>query len=350
MSRYLLFATELYALPILMPVAAAARARGHVVTWLTSPALAQRLPADAAVVSTWAAISSLRADATFSAVHWVPAQLPGPKVQLFHGLNIDKRDPRRGHFRIRGQFDLYCTHGPVTTRVFEQLARQYGHFAVRETGWPKLDPLFRAPAPDRAILRRAAGRPVVMVASTFTRALSAAPLILETLRKLIARGDRYWLLTLHPKIDPILLDAYQHLAGEHAEFMHADALLDMLRTADVLVSDTSSVIEEFALLCKPVVTVRTRRPKPYLIDVAEPAEIDAAISRALQREPQLLHALDAYGQQIHPSRDGFAAERVIDATEQLLSGAWPSLRRKPANLWRRWRAREKLRALLGRSG
>ena len=33
----------------------------------------------------------------------------------------------------------------ATTAPFEELARQYGHFAVAETGWPKLDPLF---APD----------------------------------------------------------------------------------------------------------------------------------------------------------------------------------------------------------
>ena len=51
----------------------------------------------------------------------------------------------RGHFRIRGLFDLYCTQGPATTEPFEQLAREHGHFAVAETGWPKLDPLF---APD----------------------------------------------------------------------------------------------------------------------------------------------------------------------------------------------------------
>ncbi|MDN5923623.1 MAG: CDP-glycerol glycerophosphotransferase family protein [Xanthomonadales bacterium] len=346
MSRYLLFASELYAVPILLPLAAAARARGHAVTWLTSPALARHLPANEAVITTWAGCQSLHADATFSTVHWLPPQLPGRKIQLFHGLNIDKRDPRKGHFRIRGLFDLYCTHGPVTTKVFEELARKHGHFAVCETGWPKLDPLFRNAVPDPAIVQRAAGRPIVMVASTFTRSLTAAPLILDTLRGLIARGDRYWLLTLHPKSDPVLLEAYQQLAGEHAQFMHADALLDMLRSADVMVCDTSSAIGEFALLGKPIVTVRTRVPKPYLIDISDPQQLDAAIARAMQREPELMRALDAYGQRIHPARDGHAAARVIAASEALLAGKWPSLRRKPLNLWRRWRARSKLRAML----
>lgn len=346
MSRYLLFASELYALPILLPVAAAARARGHRVTWLTSPALARHLPEGERVISTRRELRTVDADATFSTVHWVPPQLPGRKIQLFHGLNTDKRDPRKGHFHIRGLFDLYCTHGPLTTSVFEALARQHGHFAVRETGWPKLDPLFREPAADADIARRAAGRPVVMVASTFTRALTAAPLILDTLRDLIVRGDRYWLLTLHPKSDPALVEAYQRLVGEHAVYMQADALLDMLRSADVMICDTSSAIEEFVLLGKPVVTVRTRVPKPYLIDISDPGELDAAIDRALQRAPKLMQAIDTYGNQIHPSRDGHAAQRVIDATEHLLAGGWPSLRRKPLNLWRRWRARGKLNKLL----
>src|SRR6185312_9564967 len=114
MAHYLLFATELYALPVLRPLGAAIRAAGGDAAW-------------------------------FAASNWVPQFFPGAKVQVFHGFSVDKRSPERGHFRIRGLFDLYCTQGPATTQPFEELARQHGHFAVAETGWPKLDPLF---APD----------------------------------------------------------------------------------------------------------------------------------------------------------------------------------------------------------
>ena len=90
---------------------------------------------------------ALRPRAVFSAANWVPTFVSGAKVQVFHGFNVEKRDEARGHFRVRGLFDLYCTQGPATTARFSELAAREGHFKVVETGWPKLDPVFRGEDP-----------------------------------------------------------------------------------------------------------------------------------------------------------------------------------------------------------
>ncbi len=346
MSAYLLLASELYSLPILRPVAAAARAAGHRVGWLCSDAIAPRLHADEPRVANRRALEAFGADAVFSTVHRIPPQLPGRQVQLFHGLNTDKRDAARGHFRIRGLFDLYCTHGPATTPRFEALAREHGDFAVVETGWPKLDPLFAASSVPAALRAPAGSRPVVMLASTFTESLSAARDLLPTLRTLVARGDRYWLLTLHPKCAPDLFAAYRALSGEHARFLEAGDLLDMLRAADVLLCDTSSVIDEFALLEKPIVTLRTRVPKPYLIDVPDVADVDAALDRALAFPDALRAAVRAHALHVHPLRDGQSALRVVAAAERLLAGGFPALHPRRGSWWRALRGRAALRRLL----
>ena len=130
---------------------------------------------------------ALRPRAVFSAANWVPPFVTGAKVQLFHGFNVEKREDARGHFRVRGLFDLYCTQGPATTAPFRAIAARAGHFAVVETGWPKLDPLFgeRRDA-SRALRDRRARGPVVLFASTFTERLSAAPHLLRCDR----RGNR----------------------------------------------------------------------------------------------------------------------------------------------------------------
>ena len=65
---------------------------------------------------------ALRPRAVFSAANDVPGFIAGAKVQLFHGFNVEKRSDTRGHFRVRGQFDLYCTQGPATTGPFQALA------------------------------------------------------------------------------------------------------------------------------------------------------------------------------------------------------------------------------------
>ncbi|MCW4456444.1 CDP-glycerol glycerophosphotransferase family protein [Flavobacterium sp. MXW15] len=337
MAEYLLFATERYALPILAPLARALHASGQSVSaWFEGGAAGARLP-DVAGVGLKQALA-LRPRAVFSAANWVPPFVAGAKVQLFHGFNVQKREDARGHFRVRGLFDLYCTQGPATTAPFRELAQREGHFAVAETGWPKLDPLFRDDGGESAALRApAGGRPVVLFGSTFTERLSAAPHLHAQIAADIAGGERYWLLTLHPKCPPALFERYRALAGANARFIEPEQVMAAQRAADVLVSDTSSIVSEFIVQHKPVVTFRNRVPQPHMLDFDDPAQLPALLARALDPEPALLAQIRRYADSIHPFRDGLSSERVIAATEDFIAGEMGVLRPKP------WGAR--LRAL-----
>lgn len=350
MPSCVMFATELYALPILRPLATAARARGLDVAWIVTHEIAAHLHADEHRLLSWQAVKAFKSQAVYCAANWVSPRIPGIKIQVFHGFNAEKREPDRGHFALRGFFDLYLTQGPATTEPFLELAREKGYFAVVETGWPKLDPLFDKAGAVSSEFRPAGGRPVVMFASTFSRRLSCAPAVLDTLRELIARGDRYWLLTLHPKCPPELFAAYRALEGTHARFYESDRLIEMQRAADVLVCDTSSVLHEFAVQLKPVVTVRNRKPMPFMLDVSTPGEVDAAIDRALSKPDDLMTAIRVHADAIHPYRDGHSSERMLDATDAFLARAPGTLKRKPLNLKRRWQARSEIRAMLPGDG
>ncbi len=330
MADYLLFATERYALPILQPLADALQAAGHGVhAWFEDGAVGAALPAPVRMVGLREAVA-LKPRAVFSAANWVPTFLTGPKVQLFHGFNVEKRDDARGHFRVRGLFDLYCTQGPATTAPFREMAAQHPHFAVVETGWPKLDPLFRDDGGASAALRAPAlGRPTVLFASTFTERLSAAPHLLEAIAAEVARGDRYWLLTLHPKCAPALFERYRALAGPNAAFVETEQLMPAQRAADVLLADTTSVVSEFVVQNKPVVTFRNRAPKPHMLDFDDVARLPEMLQRALAPTAELRDALTAYADTIHPYRDGRSSERVIAATDDLIAGKLGRLRGKP---------------------
>jgi hypothetical protein len=330
MAVYLLFATERYALPILQPLADALQAAGHeVVAWFEGGAAGAALPPPVRMVGLREAVA-LKPRAGFSAANWVPSFVPGPKVQLFHGFNVEKRDDARGHFRVRGLFDLYCTQGPATTAPFRALAARHPHFAVVETGWPKLDPLFRDDAGAAAALRAPAqGRPVAMFASTFTERLSAAPHLFEAIAAEVAQGHRYWLLTLHPKCAPEWFARYRGLAGANAAFVETEQLIPAQRAADVLVADTTSVVSEFVVQHKPVVTFRNRAPKPHMLDFDDPAQLPAQLERAFAPDAALRRAIVAYADAIHPYRDGHSSERVIAATEDLIAGHLGRLRGKP---------------------
>jgi len=329
MADYLLFATERYALPILQPLADTLQARGHQVGALLVDGAREGEIPNARMMGLREAVG-FRPRAVYAAANWVPSFLTGAKVQVFHGFNVEKREAARGHFRLRGLFDLYCTQGPATTAPFEALARKHRHFKVVETGWPKLDPLFRGDLGASAALRApASGRDVVLFASTFTPRLSAAPHLYDAIRAEIASGDRYWLLTLHPKCAPALVERYRSLAGPNAAFVEPEQVLAAQSASDVLLADTTSVVSEFAFQHKPVVTFRNRSPKPHMLDFDDPSRLPAMLERAFAPSPALVAALRAHADEIHPWRDGRSACRVLAATEDLLSGRLGPLGRKP---------------------
>jgi CDP-glycerol glycerophosphotransferase (TagB/SpsB family) len=343
-GRYLLYASEVYALAVLRPLQAAVRRCGGRTAWFFDGPGAHYLEADERRLRDLSEVREFDPTAIFVPGNLVPDFFPGVKVEVFHGFSVGKRSESRGHFRIRGLFDLYCTQGPTTTPPFRELARRHGHFQVVETGWPKVDPLFRAPEEPANpwTVGWSAKRPLILFASTFTPSLSAAPRLLETIRELSAHGDWNWLVTLHPKMSPDIVRQYRALEGTHLRYAETDDIVPLLQAAEVMVSDTSSVVHEFLLQRKPVVTLCNARPGPHLIDIAEPGQLGPAVGHALGRPAQLMQEISAFAESIHPYRDGRSSDRVLEATHNFIEHGRSALKPKPLNLWRRLQLRRRL--------
>lgn len=277
-------------------------------------------------------------DASFVPGNMIPSFVPGLAVAVFHGFDAGKRN-RRGqddHYNIRGCFDLYCTQGPQTTLRFNELAKQYRYFRVAETGWPTLDPLFDVE--DAA----ANDKPTILMCSTFSRNLTCAPDLYEEVEKLSRQGKWRWLVQFHPKMATEIVDKYKALSNENLQFIETDDVLPLLKQADVMLCDTSSVLLMFLLQQKPVVTYKNAVPGPHLIDFSDPAELEQRLEEALQRPSQLMAAIELFTQNIHPYRDGQSSDRVLDAVEIELARSKKTSCKKPLNLVRNLKARKKL--------
>ena len=346
--KILLFASQVYSLTILRPLQSAALERGDEVAWYYyhPSACAPYRREGERLLESVDEVSSFNADAVMVASNVVPDFFPGIKVQLFHGFDALKRPARRGFQRVRGFFDLYCTHGPAVTEVFQQLAEKHRHFAVVETGWCKLDPLFRGEteppaAPD--------GRPTVLITSTFTPSLSLAVPLHDAIRELAASGRWRVLVTMHSKMAPETVARYRKLQNENLTFIETDDIVPLLQKADLMVSDTSSVIFEFLLLGKPVVTFRNRRPGPWLYDIDDPGQLEPAIQHVLDNPDDFMAEIEKLGEELHPCRDGRSSERVLQAVDRFIDERWgDNLRRKPLNLVRRLKMRRQLHYPLGK--
>jgi CDP-glycerol glycerophosphotransferase (TagB/SpsB family) len=269
----------------------------------------------------------------------VPDFFPGIKVELFHGFHARKRSDERGHFRIRNFFDLYCTQGPDTTIPFKALEKEHGSFEVVETGWPKMDPLFEMHTRTR--LKK--NRKVVLLTSTFTPSLSAAPVLFETVRQLAGTGKWKWLVNFHPKMDEGMIEKYRSIQSDNLVLIETDDVIPLLKEADIMVSDTSSVISEFLLLQKPVVTFRNRAPGHHLLNITSPEKLEETIALGLTHPETLMNEINAYSDHIHPYRDGRSSIRVLEATDRFVAKGRDHLKSRPLNLIRRLKIRKQLK-------
>lgn len=334
--RILLYGSERYVVAILRPIATAARRRGYDVAWYFGGPGAELLESDEVALHSIAQVAAWSSHAVITCNDLVPYFASGVKAQVFHGFDAGK--PR--HIHVRGLFDLYCTTGPADTASFEALAQRLRYFGVRQTGWPKLDPFFLAHGNDRTEVTRV--RPRVLYHSTFSPSWSAAETLYETVSNLSRRGDRDWIVSLHPKMSPDTVAKYRSLEGPNLIFSTVDNILDLFPEVDVMISDTSSALHEFLLTRKPVVTYRNLRPGPYLLDIDAPDRLDDALTAALSRPPELMAAIAAHADAIHPDRDGRSSERVLDAIDAFIRQGGRNERRKPLNWWRKFRIRRRL--------
>ena len=339
--RYLLYANQDYSFPILRPIQEAITERGSQVAWFVhgNANAESYLQETDQLCKSVEAVMDFEPFAVITPNNTVPHFFPGIKTQVFHGFNARKRSSGGvdSHFAIRGFFDLYCTHGPSTTQLFQQLSETFQHFRVVETGWSKIDTLLRQPP-----YRNPTQRPTVMLTSTFSKNLTCAMQLLPAITQLVARNDKDWLVQFHPKMSPLIVDAYKAIKAGNYQFVETSEVMPYLAKADVMVSDTSSILQEFLQLNRPVVTFRNRTPGPWLIDIQKPDELQDAIEQALTRPPGLMQEIKNYNMLLHPYTDGRSSERVLGAIDRFSTVDMNSLKSKPLNVIRKFKIRKEL--------
>lgn len=340
MPKFLLYIAHKYGFPIVRPLQKEILNRGFDVAWFIEIEENKKfIKPEEKLLLRVKEVLSYNPDVVLVATNEVPHFFPGVKVQLFHGFSVDKRSKEKGHFRIRGFFDLYCTQGPSTTEEFKRLAEKHRHFDVVETGWSKVDLLF-------PVKKKHNEKPVIMLASTFTRSMSLTykPKVFKNIKKVIKKNTWNWVITLHPKMDKHIVKKYAKLQ-KYKNVRYVDTLddIEQLREPDVMFSDTSSVIPEFLIQNKPVVTFKNMKPGNHLLNITDAKDIEKSIQLALDFPEELQKNIQKYIEVTHPYTDGRSSIRVVDACLNFLDeNRWQFLKRKPLNLIRKLQMRRRL--------
>lgn len=336
MKHYLLFVVHSYAFSILRPLQAEIQRRGDEAAWWVELECPDLLRRDERRLRTLAEVRTWNPCACFAPGNWIYDFFPGVKVYVYHGFPINKRgDGNADDFVMRGWFDIYCTQSPSRTAPLTRLMERKGCFRVYETGWPKTDSYVRFRA-EAGKSKAAAGRkPTVLVASTFSKGISALAELYPYIQRMADTKPWNWLVTMHPKLykNAELRRRYEQLAATRPNVRFTPIIEDVgeMADTDVLLCDSSSIIVEYMLLGKPVVTLRNTSPGPHLINVLSPELVEQALEQALRPSAELSAAEEAYVATMEAHRDGRNSARVLDAVDDFIGNFWQRLprRRRP---------------------
>ena len=338
--KFLIYISYSYSIPTGKPLEQEILKLGHTVRWFADQDEGkEKLLSEPEALHTIDEAVAYRPHIVLTATDSVAHFISGIKVQIFHGFLANKHSMRKGHFRIRGFFDLYCTQGPSTTSVFNEKKKKYKYFEVIETGWSKVDPLFPLIGKDTS------DKPVILIASTFSPKYSLAyqETMIQEIKRLSETGDYTFLCVLHPKLPREIITRFMALTNENFTFYDTTDLMPLFKMADLMLADTTSAITEFILQEKPVITFNNNKPGPHFINIEKASQLEEAITRAVARPKDVLEAIREYIAITHPYTDGESSKRVINATIDFLHSDRSYLKKKPLNFIRKYKMRKQLK-------
>lgn len=342
--KHLLFATKSYSISILRPLSRAIQRDGESVCWYLGPELNPDLllEADDLLLSTIDDVREFSPDVVYAPGNYIPHFIPGVKVHVFHGMSAPQYG-KKGHFRIRGFFDLYCTHGPRDTEQFNSLQLKYPHFRVVETGWPKLDPLFDS-VKGATKVEGNGGMKTILFAPTFSPSLSSASDLFPVFQKIADEGLYRLVFKFHPKMSKSVCDLYSGLISSYVRMCgsHED-IFPLMANSDLMISDNSSVVLEYLFLKKPLITYRNLSPESFFNNVDSPGLLIDRIHDVLNEHQSVSDAQAEFVLNLHPYFDGKSSERVIRAVREFVHVGCHGLKKKPTNFLRRIKTRMLMR-------
>ena len=318
--KFILFCLNDYSFPILHPIKKVLVEKNYDFIWYVAPKLKTKFPfKEDKYTSSYTKLKSYKSDVILAPGNEVPFFLRGLKTQIFHGLAGEKK----GHFRIRDYFDLYLTQGPYFTSRFLELKKKHKNFDVIETGWPKLDKYFKKDDKHskkrNEILLKNRSKYILLYAPTFSPKLSSAPHVFNEIKSLAQNKSYTILLKFHPLMDVKWVEKYKNLANKNKNiiFKNESDITDYLIISDLLISDTSSVVYEFILLNKPVITFKNISDNYHWKNLIEYRNLENEVIDCIKNDIYFKSRKEII-KKYHPYRDGKSAQRMVEAIESYL--------------------------------
>lgn len=333
-GRYMFYIAKTYSVSIIKPLAAFLDRCKAEYCFFVSDKVKQVKPvewADDLVLTDLKDARKFNPDFVLCPGNFVDFRIPGIKVQVFHGLGVEKAV----HYKIRHFFDIYLTSGPFVTNRYEQMRLKDPYFLIIETGWPKIDYILNYPVTD---LKKKTDIPedkkIILYAPTFSTQHESATALIQIIPK-IMKDNEFWLFKFHELMDAQVIDEFKKIDPNKGRVLPNVEITPYLHAADVMISDTSSVIYEFMVLDKPIITYKTQARENKGINIHNPSELRDAINRSLENTAEYSDLRQQHLKEINPVLDGKISENIIEQLEKVKNENLLPAKRKPLNLFRK---------------
>lgn len=247
-------------------------------------------------------------------------RFPSPRIKkigLEHGAYNFKRFSKARYYNM---FDIFL----MTSQTDVERVKKRGVRTAKSIGYPKIDSVYDGSITKDELYTLAAriglnkNKQTILFSSTWDGSgMSAIEKWYDNINRL---SNRYNILaTIHPWMS----DKYKIALRNNPKiiFINEYVILKYILLSDVCVGDTNSLIAEFCLLDKPVITFRvpqTPRTLPDVIELIEKvsiridafSEIEDAIKRALDNPGEFAQARKELADIVLDNRDGSAGLRA----------------------------------------
>jgi CDP-glycerol glycerophosphotransferase (TagB/SpsB family) len=170
-----------------------------------------------------------------------------------------------------------------------------------------------------SLLKKHKAKKIILYAPTFSPSLTSAPYLLAEFEELAKNKSYLILCKFHDLMATEMIAAYKELERKYDNIIFEEErnIIKFLYISDLMISDTSSVVYEFLLLDKPVITYKNSSKNIKWRNSTIYKNLSKLIKESLTIDPFKLERTEIR-ELYHPYNDSKSAERMLDAVRKYI--------------------------------